>query len=104
MHPAASELDAASVAAAEARAAWAEANGKHSELSSERSGLETKLERDYGPGDVFLPLEGRCISAHVEKYAYEVCPFGAAAQKEGGSSTRRALHCVRPLLVDDERA
>lgn len=78
------------MAATEARAAWAEANNKHSALNTERSGLETKLGRDYGPGDVFLPLEGRCISAQVEKYQYEVCPFGAAAQKEGGSSTRRA--------------
>ena len=89
MHlPVDSELDRASSAAAEARSAWAVADGKNSELNSERLGLETKLGRDYGPSDVFLTLEGRCISAQVEKYEYEVCPFGAAAQKEGGSSTK----------------
>lgn len=88
---AASQLDRAAQVAADARAAWAEANSKHNERSTERAGLETKLGRDYGPDDVFLPLNGRCVSAHVEKYEYEVCPFGAAAQKDGGSSTRRAV-------------
>lgn len=91
LRPAASQLDEAAKVASDARAAWAEANQKQNGLSTERAGLETKLGRDYGPGDVFLPLVGRCVSAQVEKYEYEVCPFGAAAQKDGGSSTRRAV-------------
>lgn len=75
-------------AATAARDAWSAVSSKRSELESERNDLEAKLGRDYGPGDVFLPLDGRCISAHVEKYEYEVCPYTAAAQKDGGSSTR----------------
>ena len=87
---AAAKLERAVRRAEEARDAWSVANSKRTELKTEGAGLETKLERDYGPDDVFLPLEGRCISAHVEKYEYEVCLFGGAAQKDGGSSTRCA--------------
>ena len=29
----------------------------------------------------------RCVSADVDKYGYEVCFYGAAAQKDGGMST-----------------
>ena len=61
-----------------------------SALLTERTGLESKLGRDYGPDDVFLPLDGQCFSSVADKYTYEVCPFGQAAQKEGASSTRCA--------------
>ena len=45
---------------------------------------------------ICLSVQGQCFTATAEKYTYEVCPFGAAAQKEGGSSTR----CV-PSAADD---
>ncbi len=60
----------------------------YSGLVAERTGLESKLGRDYGPDAVFLPLDGQCFSTTADKYTYEVCPFGQAAQKEGGGSTR----------------
>ena len=63
-------------------------------LVTERTGLEAKLGRDYGPDDVFLPLDGQCFSTAADKYTYEVCPFGAAAQKEGAGSTR----CDKALI------
>ena len=63
-------------------------------LLTERTGLETKLGRAYGPDDVFLPLDGQCFSTTADKYTYEVCPFGQAAQKEGASSTRCASSCA----------
>ena len=59
-------------------------------LVTERTGLESKLGRDYGPDAVFLPLDGQCFSTTADKYTYEVCPFGQAAQKEGGGSIRCA--------------
>ena len=40
---------------------------------------------------VCLRAQGQCFTATAEKYTYEVCPFGSAAQKEGGSSTRCSL-------------
>ena len=63
-----------------------------SELVTERTGLEAKLGRDYGPDDVFLPLDGQCFSTAADKYTYEVCPFEQAAQKEGAGSTRYAAY------------
>ena len=54
-----------------------------------------QAERDYGPEDAFLALEGQCFSTVAEKYTYEVCPHGAAAQKEGGSHTRCARSGAR---------
>ena len=46
-------------------------------------------------------VQGQCFTATAEKYTYEVCPFGSAAQKEGSSSTRygppAAFACVTLL-------
>ena len=66
------------------------------ELVRERGELEAKLARDYGAGDAFLPLEGRCFTASVDKYQYEVCPYGAAQQKDGGMSTGCGLVLCSP--------
>ncbi len=66
--------------------------GVSQELVRERGELEAKLARDYGAGDAFLPLEGRCFTVSVDKYQYEVCPYGSAQQKDGGMSTR----CLPP--------
>lgn len=94
----AAELERLESAAAAARDAWSSKSDKLSQLSSELRDLEAKLGRDYGPEDAFLPLDGQCFSATSEKYMYEVCPFGAAAQKEGHSSTRHVDTSVLHLL------
>lgn len=57
-------------------------------LKSEREGLETKINRSYGPDDVFAQLVDRCVEAHVDKYVYKVCPFHQAEQLEGGHGPR----------------
>mmetsp|Transcript_39665 Transcript_39665/g.112495 ORF Transcript_39665/g.112495 Transcript_39665/m.112495 type:complete len:518 (-) Transcript_39665:249-1802(-) len=57
------------------------------DLENERSSLTQKLGANYGPSGVWAPLDGKCISAVVDKYTYEVCIFGEAKQKEGHSST-----------------
>ena len=61
----------------------------------ETSHFDSYLCRDYGPEDVFLPLDGQCFSVEADKYKYEVCPYCGAAQKEGASSTRWAEHFAR---------
>ncbi len=85
---AAAELERLEAAAAAARDAHSAKSGRLSELQTEKADLEGKLERDYGPEDAFLPLDGQCFTANQDKYTYEVCPFGRASQKEGGGSTR----------------
>lgn len=62
------------------------------ELEREKKQLEGKAGRDYGVEDAFLPLDGRCFSVSVDKYTYEVCPYGSAQQKDGGMSTRYQSH------------
>ncbi len=57
-------------------------------LKSEREGLETKINRSYGPDDVYAQLVDRCVEAHVDKYTYKVCPFGEVQQLEDGSGPR----------------
>eukprot|EP00887_Chlorella_sp_A99_P006740 scaffold3.g6740.t1 len=70
-----------------ARSRHGDADSALRSAESEASSLGTKLGREYGEGDVFAALADRCFTANVEKYVYEVCPFGSAAQKEGGAST-----------------
>mmetsp|Transcript_461 Transcript_461/g.1369 ORF Transcript_461/g.1369 Transcript_461/m.1369 type:complete len:387 (+) Transcript_461:612-1772(+) len=82
-----SEVASAEAAAAAAHDAHTEKNSKLQELEREKKELEGKAVRDYGAGDAFLPLDGRCFSVSVDKYTYEVCPYGSAQQKDGGMST-----------------
>lgn len=57
-------------------------------LKTEREGLETKVNRSYGPEDVFARLVDQCVEAHVDKYVYKVCPFHQAEQLEDGHGPR----------------
>jgi protein kinase C substrate 80K-H len=57
-------------------------------LKSEREGLETKINRSYGPDDVYAQLVDRCVEANVDKYIYKVCPFDEVRQLEDGSGPR----------------
>ncbi len=82
------ELERLEAAASAARDALSAKSGMLSDMQSEAQDLEGKLARDYGPEDAFLSLDGQCFTATADKYTYEVCPFGRAAQKEGHSSTR----------------
>ncbi len=40
------------------------------------------VQYDYGPGDVFASLAGRCVSDAGQRWTYEACFFERAAQKE----------------------
>ncbi|GAB4821655.1 hypothetical protein N2152v2_008701 [Parachlorella kessleri] len=71
----------------EARSKFYEVDGKLKNLKSEKKGLEEKLGREFGPQDEYVALADKCFEAQVDKYTYEVCPFGKASQKEGPSAT-----------------
>jgi protein kinase C substrate 80K-H len=57
-------------------------------LKLEREGLETKINRSYGPDDAYAQLVDRCVEAHVDKYVYKVCPFNQVNQLEDGHGPR----------------
>ncbi|KAG7670254.1 hypothetical protein KSW81_008387 [Nannochloris sp. 'desiccata'] len=57
-------------------------------LKTEREGLEAKMNRSYGPDDVYAQLVDRCVEAHVDKYVYKVCPFHQVEQLEDGHGSR----------------
>jgi protein kinase C substrate 80K-H len=64
---------------------------KSSELSTlqnEKGTLTSKLGTNYGTRNVFLQLSENCVEATIDKYVYEVCPFGDAHQSEGGRKTK----------------
>lgn len=49
--------------------------------------LEAKVDRDYGPDQVFAPLDGECFQFTDLEYVYSMCMYGRATQssKSGGS-------------------
>ena len=49
--------------------------------------LNTWLTSDFGPELEFAAFEGKCFQLNEKQYVYEMCPYGQAAQKEGGQST-----------------
>lgn len=64
---------------------------KSSELSTlqnEKGTLTSKLGTNYGTRNVFLQLSENCVEATIDKYVYDVCPFGDAHQSEGGRKTK----------------
>jgi len=59
--------------------------GAQRELEHEMEELKWKLSNTYGEGDAYLLLAESCVeSGLVDKFKYEVCPFGEAVQIEGG--------------------
>ena len=56
-------------------------------LRSERTDLERKGARSYGPDDAYAPLVERCVETKVDKYTYRVCPFSEAEQAEDARDT-----------------
>ncbi|KAL2003111.1 hypothetical protein VTN02DRAFT_4972 [Thermoascus thermophilus] len=62
-----------------------------SSLTSTRNSLKdhkTDLEKDYGPGSIFRPLKGVCITKDSGEYTYEHCFLERTKQipKKGGAS------------------
>jgi protein kinase C substrate 80K-H len=60
----------------------------YNNLQDEKSKLEQKIAAEYGASDVYLPLSESCLETTVDKYQYQVCPFGDAYQIENGRKTR----------------
>ena len=58
-----------------ARAARSKADSKLSSLQAEKEVLAKSLAADYGPGSALSALRERCVSGHVDKYEYEICPY-----------------------------
>ncbi|KFM27688.1 Glucosidase 2 subunit beta [Auxenochlorella protothecoides] len=81
------DLDAAKSPLSHARTAASAAATAARETKKAIAELETKLENTgkgaYGEDSAWAALDGRCFSAQVDKYTYELCPFGAAKQVEG---------------------
>lgn len=64
-----------------------EAESKLRAFETELTELKDKISRDHGPEGEYLSLEGKCFDHSIEKYKYEMCPFGSAKQMEGSQST-----------------
>ena len=47
---------------------------KHKELNDELLRLVSKVNMDYGENNVWAVLDGKCVSASIDKYTYEVLP------------------------------
>lgn len=74
--------------ATSARERFQEAEKAINELQSEIRQLEEKIDRDYGPEQVFASLDGECFEYTDLEYIYKLCLYSMATQrsKSGGSS------------------
>lgn len=70
------------------RERFQEAEKAVNDLQSEIRQLEEKMERDYGPEEVFASLDDQCFEYTDLEYIYKLCLYGSATQrpKSGGSS------------------
>lgn len=73
--------------ASTSRRLYNEAADAVSELSSSIRKLEEKLNRDHGPEDEFVALDGQCFEFDHSEYTYTLCMFARTTQrsKSGGS-------------------
>ncbi|KAL0099944.1 hypothetical protein PUN28_019993 [Cardiocondyla obscurior] len=71
-----------------ARERFQEAEKTINELQSEIRQLEEKIDRDYGPEEVFASFDGECFEYTDLEYIYKLCLYSMATQrsKSGGSS------------------
>ncbi|XP_015115766.1 glucosidase 2 subunit beta [Diachasma alloeum] len=71
----------------EARTHYQQAEKNVMDIGNEIRDLEAKVERDYGPDEVFATLDGQCFKLSDLEYVYSLCLYGKATQsaKSGGS-------------------
>ncbi|KAK4118902.1 hypothetical protein N657DRAFT_650779 [Parathielavia appendiculata] len=79
-------------------------------LSKTRSLEEQQrdLEKDYGPGDIFRALKGKCISSDVGEYEYELCWIDRTTQKSkkghGNTNMGNFVRIDKDMADEEERA
>lgn len=60
---------------------------KLQDLIKEKENMGRYINYEFGPGEMYLPLAGKCIEHKGTRWTYEACWFGNAYQKEGYSNT-----------------
>lgn len=74
---------------------------KNKTLDGEKEDLAT----DYGPGDIFRALKGKCVSVEAGEYTYELCWLEKTAQKSKkghGNTNMGNFKRVDREVADDE--
>jgi len=75
------------VAAESARDAYNKAQSKVTKMENKIRDLTEKHKKNYGDELEFATFDGQCFERKIQQYAYEMCPYKSAVQKEGSSST-----------------
>ncbi|KAH7157342.1 glucosidase II beta subunit-like protein-domain-containing protein [Dactylonectria estremocensis] len=83
---------------------------EHSEkdLKKKNKSLDAEkedLSKDYGPGDIFRALKGKCVSTEAGEYTYELCWLEKTAQKSKkghGNTNMGNFKSVDRAMADDE--
>ncbi|KAI7833984.1 glucosidase II beta subunit-like-domain-containing protein [Kickxella alabastrina] len=76
---------------ADARTLFWDLQSEKNTLSSAVSNLRELLDKDLGPGDIYLPLNDKCFSLDAGEYTYEVCLLDRATQISNKDKSRQSL-------------
>ncbi|KAJ1801900.1 hypothetical protein LPJ75_006357, partial [Coemansia sp. RSA 2598] len=75
----------------DARSAYWDLQSEVSTLKNAVSNLRELLEKDLGPGDMYLPVDKECYSLDTGEYTYEVCLLDRATQISNKDGSRQSL-------------
>ncbi|KAJ2777186.1 hypothetical protein GGI15_004589 [Coemansia interrupta] len=75
----------------EARTRYWDLQSQKNTLRNAVSTLDELLAKDLGPQDVYLPMDGQCISLDAGEYTYEVCLLDRATQISNKDGSRQSL-------------
>jgi len=94
-----------SKAVTDARTAFQTVNDEVNSKQASLGEIQSDLEKDYGPDDIFRALKGKCVTKDSGEYDYELCWLDNTKQKSkkgGGNTGMGTFTRFDKMEVDEE--